>query len=82
MSAVCISAPGKVLIAGGYLVLDPQYPGLVIATSSRFHVVIAEGSAQAESNVIEVHSPQFLNASWTYKIDDHTDGVKVQELHE
>ncbi|KZS98342.1 Phosphomevalonate kinase [Sistotremastrum niveocremeum HHB9708] len=82
MSAVCISAPGKVLIAGGYLVLDPQYPGLVIATSSRFHVVIAEGSAQAESNVIEVHSPQFLNASWTYKIDDHTDGVKVQELHD
>jgi phosphomevalonate kinase len=32
-----VSAPGKVLVAGGYLVLDPAYSGLVIATSSRFY---------------------------------------------
>ena len=32
-----VSAPGKVLIAGGYLVLDPAYTGLVLATNARFY---------------------------------------------
>eukprot|EP00474_Spongospora_subterranea_P006600 CRZ07058.1 hypothetical protein [Spongospora subterranea] len=33
---VCCSAPGKVLIAGGYLVLDEQYTGTVLGISARF----------------------------------------------
>jgi len=36
-----ISAPGKALLAGGYLVLESPNPGLVIATNSCFHVTIA-----------------------------------------
>ena len=31
------SAPGKVLIAGGYLVLNRPNIGLTIATTSKFH---------------------------------------------
>lgn len=40
----CISAPGKVLVAGGYLVLDQRYDGLVLATSSRFYTVVRNTS--------------------------------------
>jgi len=32
-----VSAPGKVLIVGGYLVLQRAFPGLVLAASSRFY---------------------------------------------
>lgn len=41
----CISAPGKVLVAGGYLVLDQAYEGLVLATSSRFYTVVRDAAA-------------------------------------
>lgn len=40
MQPVQVSAPGKVLITGGYLVLDQQHPGLVLATTARFHTKI------------------------------------------
>ncbi|KIY30736.1 phosphomevalonate kinase [Cryptococcus gattii E566] len=36
-----VSSPGKVLIAGGYLVLDTNYSGLVIGTSSRFYSCVS-----------------------------------------
>lgn len=57
------SAPGKVLVTGGYLVLEQQYPGLVIGTTSRFYTVIAS----ADDNLITVQSPQFDNAEWKYE---------------
>jgi mevalonate kinase len=61
-SSLVISAPGKVLLAGGYLVLDPTYSGVVVSTSSRFYTVIS----RAKSNCIVVRSPQFINATWSY----------------
>uniref|UniRef100_A0AAV1T3S7 phosphomevalonate kinase n=1 Tax=Peronospora matthiolae TaxID=2874970 RepID=A0AAV1T3S7_9STRA len=42
----CVSAPGKVLLAGGYLVLHEQYTGIVLSTTARFY-------AQVNSQVIE-----------------------------
>jgi len=65
-----VSAPGKVLIAGGYLVLDPAYPGLVIATDSRFYTFITdeEDSNQVPQSTILVESPQFIGARWHYKV--------------
>lgn len=62
MSSLVISAPGKVLIAGGYLVLDPAYTGVVASTSSRFYTAITPGN----TNRIVVRSPQFVNATWSY----------------
>lgn len=61
-----ISAPGKVLLVGGYLVLDPKYSGLVIAASSRFYTAIENGSAS--SNLIRIMSPQFVDAKWMYNV--------------
>ncbi|KXS20723.1 ribosomal protein S5 domain 2-like protein [Gonapodya prolifera JEL478] len=34
-----VTAPGKVLLVGGYLVLSPRHQGLVVATDSRFYAV-------------------------------------------
>ncbi|KAG8970325.1 phosphomevalonate kinase [Tulasnella sp. 419] len=63
-----ISAPGKVLLAGGYLVLDPKYSGVVVATSSRFYTII-RSSTSAGENRIKVTSPQFLGAAWIYDVE-------------
>jgi phosphomevalonate kinase len=62
MSSLVVSASGKVLLAGGYLVLDPAYSGVVVSTSSRFYTVITP----AKTNRIVVRSPQFINATWSY----------------
>jgi phosphomevalonate kinase len=62
MSSLVVSASGKVLLAGGYLVLDPAYSGVVVSTSSRFYTVITPAS----TNRIVVRSPQFINATWSY----------------
>lgn len=65
-----MSAPGKVLVAGGYLVLDPEYSGLVIATSSRFYCSASshyQPSLTAGGQcLITVRSPQFIDAEWIY----------------
>lgn len=66
MSTTVVSAPGKVLLAGGYLILDPKYSGIVVSTSSRFYSVISPSSTPG---VITVNSPQFTNAVWKYSVD-------------
>ncbi|KAG1878118.1 ribosomal protein S5 domain 2-type protein [Suillus subalutaceus] len=70
-----VSAPGKVLAAGGYLVLDQQYPGVVISTSSRFYTVIQASSGSA--NQIVVRSPQFHQAEWRYTVTYNAGGIQV-----
>lgn len=65
--AIAVSAPGKVLLAGGYLVLDPEYPGVVVATQARFYS-IARPASPGQTAAVLVRSPQFVNAQWTYNI--------------
>lgn len=77
-----VSAPGKVLLAGGYLVLDRAYTGLVFGLSARIHVVVqdVEKSLDPQLSQIVVQSPQFRDAEWTYSYElvDGRDGVSVQ----
>ncbi|KAA1106970.1 phosphomevalonate kinase [Puccinia graminis f. sp. tritici] len=76
-----VSCPGKVLIAGGYLVLDREYPGIVVGTSSRFYTVIRpaqtpplgrspeqQGSLKYQQIRLSIRSPQFIDAEWSYLI--------------
>ncbi|KAF9042871.1 Phosphomevalonate kinase [Rhodocollybia butyracea] len=77
--ATVVSAPGKVLIAGGYLVLDPAYSGVVVSTSSRFYTVIQQSSRGP--NTIQVRSPQFDGSTWIYSLD-FSDSPTVQALEE
>lgn len=61
------SAPGKALLAGGYLVLDPSYSAYVVALSARLHAVIS-GLPQADNQtIITCTSPQFQDGRWIYK---------------
>lgn len=67
-----VSAPGKVLVAGGYLVLDRKYTGLVVATSSRFFCAVkdAHNSAAPWSARITVRAGQFPkeDSTWAYDV--------------
>lgn len=36
-----VSSPGKVLLAGGYLVLEPENIGIPIAASARFYASVS-----------------------------------------
>ena len=66
-STTVVSAPGKVLIAGGYLILDAAYSGVVISTSSRFYTVV-QNAPTPTPLIIRVRSPQFVDATWSYSV--------------
>ncbi|KAF8332650.1 phosphomevalonate kinase [Cantharellus anzutake] len=72
---ICISASGKVLLAGGYLVLDPEYSGTVVAASSRFFTILRPSSSQLSE--IIVRSPQFYDALWNYSVSIES-GVSLE----
>lgn len=79
-----MSAPGKVLLAGGYLVLDRAYTGLVFGLSARINVVAQpiKTSPGIQLSDIVVESPQFLEAQWTYgyHLADEDGGIHVTQL--
>lgn len=62
-----VSSPGKVLVAGGYLVLDPVYSGTVVSTSSRFYTVVRDAASHGSYH-IRVRSPQFTDATWGFSV--------------
>ncbi|KAJ8603659.1 hypothetical protein MRB53_042094 [Persea americana] len=74
------SAPGKVLVAGGYLVLDRKYTGLVFGLDARIHVIVKDDS-NVKSDLITVRSPQFDQPAWQYKcnLKDQT-GLEINQL--
>lgn len=83
-AAVAVSAPGKVLLAGGYLVLDRAYTGLVFGLDARMHVHVqplltSSGVALEE---ILVRSPQFRDASWEYgyRFTEGEGGIQLTQL--
>lgn len=75
------SAPGKALIAGGYLVLDRQFDSYAVALSARMHAVV-EGSPSPENSTtsVTVKSPQFAEGEWTYRLSD-SGSYKVEEIN-
>lgn len=83
-SPVAVSAPGKVLLAGGYLVLDRAHTGLVFGLDARIHVLIEDipTSKGIVLNEIVVKSPQFLDAVWEYgyRLTERDGGVQVTPL--
>ncbi len=84
MASVVASAPGKVLLAGGYLILDRNHTGLVFGLDARIHVYIKTlpTSPGVTLSEIIVRSPQFREAEWRYgyrKTEDDG-GVEVTQL--
>jgi phosphomevalonate kinase len=79
-----VSAPGKVLLAGGYLVLDRSHTALVFGLSARINVIATEihTSPGVQLTEIIVESPQFLDAQWRYgyHLSDEDGGITVTQL--
>jgi phosphomevalonate kinase len=75
---VTVSAPGKVLLAGGYLVLEAPNAGFVVAADKRFYTSVRSGGDDDASTekkeddknkiIIKVDSPQF-HSTWNYTYD-------------
>ena len=82
--AVAVSAPGKVLLAGGYLVLDRAYTGLVFGLNARIHVVVQPIPTRNGVTLSEivVSSPQFEDAVWEYgyHLCENGGGMSVTQL--
>ncbi|KAG7666364.1 ERG8 [[Candida] subhashii] len=72
------SAPGKALLAGGYLVLEPIYNAYVTALSSRMHAIITPLEITTNDTVrrIKISSPQFMNGVWEYNIQSNYEPPK------
>jgi hypothetical protein len=85
MTTAAVSAPGKVLLAGGYLVLDRAYQGLVFGLDARIHVCVQvpkTSDTDASQQKIVVRSPQFQKAHWVYSHIASKDGVRVTQSDE
>jgi hypothetical protein len=67
---VTVSAPGKILIAGGYLVLMRPNIGLVVSANARFYTTATLAplttTTNSESTILVVNSPQF-HSSFTFE---------------
>ncbi|KAI9783417.1 MAG: phosphomevalonate kinase [Peltula sp. TS41687] len=91
---LAVSAPGKVLLAGGYLVLERRYTGLVFALDARIHVLVQAPSdddtrfhppiwrpwdeSDTYCTLIIVRSPQFTGAQWCYAFRAIEEGKGVK----
>lgn len=84
MTSVAASAPGKVLLAGGYLVLDRDFTGLVLGLDARVyvHVKTLPTTPGVSLSEIIVRSPQFREAEWRYGYTQTEDdgGISVTQL--
>jgi phosphomevalonate kinase len=84
MEFTTVSAPGKVLFAGGYLVLDQQHTGLVFGLNARIHVHIQRPESDdhdlALANQVSVRSPQFKDAVWVYGYSTDQDYIRVEQV--
>ncbi|KAL9618587.1 MAG: hypothetical protein Q9160_006698 [Pyrenula sp. 1 TL-2023] len=90
---ITTSAPGKVLLAGGYLILDRKYQGLVFGLDARIHVHVRTGTREeglGEGMAVLVRSPQFVDAEWRYWCEREEEGggegkggwVRVRQVDE
>lgn len=65
-TSTTVSAPGKILLAGGYTVLESPNVGVVLAVDKKFYsTVVKQVTKEEGSACITVHSPQF-GATWKY----------------
>ncbi|KAF1915143.1 ribosomal protein S5 domain 2-type protein [Ampelomyces quisqualis] len=78
------SCPAKVLVAGGYLVLDRGYNALVFSLDARIHTVVEPVQVKAGVDIsgIVVRSPQFHDAIWEYGYRSQAEdaGISVTQL--
>ncbi|WVR08804.1 phosphomevalonate kinase [Kwoniella sp. DSM 27419] len=83
---IIVSSPGKVLLAGGYLVLDRAFSGVVVATSSRFYSCVTQVGALGETTEtarISVRAGQFPkdDSTWTYELKTQAHELRLEQVN-
>jgi phosphomevalonate kinase len=75
-----VSTPGKVLLTGGYLVLENPNVGITLTGSSRFFVSINQAIVERDSNIlsIQVISNQFAE-SYKYHYISQNNSIIVAD---
>jgi phosphomevalonate kinase len=84
LTPTAVSCPAKVLVAGGYLVLDREYTGLVFGLDARIHTVVEPIKTRSgvTINQILVTSSQFREAIWEYgyRLQGEDGGIAITQL--
>lgn len=70
MSITALSAPGKVLLTGGYLVLDRDYTGTVFALDARIHAIVQQMRKTRPSETSGSNGLQNLNRPLGPAVDE------------
>lgn len=78
-TTTALSAPGKVLLSGGYLVLDRDYTGTVFALDARIHVIVQQLRKQPKKDPSGTDSLPAANAEQSAKGDATVEGDKNEE---
>jgi phosphomevalonate kinase len=91
--AIVCSAPGKVLITGGYLVLESPNGGLTCAVTARFYTTLSTTSSEKNDKdslqlKINVETPQVTDEVLSYELahakceNNSSDSVQLHALNE
>ena len=64
-----IKAPGKCLLTGGYLILEPNQKGLSCSVDAFTQATVQIKSTQLSSSIIHVNSID-MNEIWSYEVDE------------
>lgn len=79
-ATTALSAPGKVLLTGGYLVLDREYTGTVFALDARIHVIVQQLRKQPKKDASGTESVAAANGGGQpAKGDAVAEGDKSEE---
>lgn len=82
-STTALSAPGKVLLSGGYLVLDRNYTGTVFALDARIHVVVQQLKRTHKRGASSLSGAgQGINTKTAEQLPDRTDTVEDNNKHD
>eukprot|EP01119_Soliformovum_irregulare_P007207 TRINITY_DN195_c1_g1_i1.p1 TRINITY_DN195_c1_g1~~TRINITY_DN195_c1_g1_i1.p1 ORF type:complete len:525 (-),score=77.57 TRINITY_DN195_c1_g1_i1:66-1640(-) len=83
MKGVCCSSPGKVLMTGGYMVLDRPNTGLVLTVNARMYCSVVPLGSDDQMDVIEVHSPQFsMMASYDVIVESKWVTLRKRDINQ
>lgn len=66
---VTVSAPGKVLVAGGYLVTQRPHPGLVFSVSARFHTTVRQRRGAADEPAAAAEAAEGALVGWEVLVE-------------
>ncbi|EMR08064.1 phosphomevalonate kinase [Pneumocystis murina B123] len=78
-----VSAPGKVLLAGGYLILEQENEGFVLTLSARMVCIVEDQEKKGEFPEIRVCCKQFKQPDYFFRVifGENEEVSEIQEIN-